>query len=234
MPKDVISERSNQKEWIDLGPPFYSLDEYEDCLYQLDRIGRYLGGDQATFWAFNQLKSPPESIIDVGCGGGLFTLRLAEKYPQAKVRGIDISTDAIHFANRHLVASSLSNVHFIVPSSTRLQYLPQSIDVITSTLVCHHLNDEELIQFLKDAYKIAKKAVIFNDLHRHRLATASYALITPVLRNRLVIHDGFISIKRAFKRSEWVSLLQAAEIPLEQCIIKWCWAFRWIVLIQKG
>lgn len=232
-----MNQRSYEKEWIDLGPSYYSAEEYRSCLYQLDRIGRFLGGDQANFWAFKQLKFYPSSILDVGCGGGLFTLRLAAHYPKAKVVGTDISKEAIEFAQKHLQKSSkqLSNVSFIVPPSPELSALSDKFDVIIATLVCHHLSDEELISFLRQACLVAKKTVIINDLHRHFLATLGFATIAPLFfRNRLIWDDGLLSIKRGFKRSEWESYLHAAGIKSPYFQIKWHWAFRWMVIIDTA
>lgn len=228
-------QRSTLPELIDLG--HYTSEEYHNCLYQLDRIGRLLGGDLATYWGFKQLKEAPKSILDVGCGGGLFTIRLAQRYPQAHVTGIDISQEAITFAKQqmHKANSPLQNIEFYVPSQSKLNYPAHSFDVITSTLVCHHLQDEELIDFLKNAYRTAKKAVIINDLHRHPCALLSFKTIAPLLfRNRLILHDGPLSIQRAFKKQEWLQYLEKAQIPLEHCSLTWHWAFRWILLINSS
>ncbi len=225
--------RLNQLEYIDLGQ--YTPEEYRDCLYQLDRVGRFLGGDHANYWAFNQLKKPPQSILDFGCGGGLFTMRLAKRYPQAQILGVDITPEAIQFANESLqqIDPPLTNVKFFVPSSPQLEYPPKSFDVITSTLVCHHLSDDEIVSFLKKGYSIARQAIILNDLHRHFLATLGFTTLIPFLfRNRLVTHDGLISIRRAFTRQDWYAYIQAADIPITHCSITWHWAFRWIVLIH--
>lgn len=230
-----MRERLQQLEWIDLGSAYYTSDEYRDCLSKLARIGRVLGGDKATLWAFDQLSYSPKSILDVGCGGGTFTIRLGKKYPQAKVVGIDTSAEAIAFAQdqaRHQ-PSPVSNVSFYVPETPELTYSPKSFDVITSTLVCHHLSDSQLIDFLSKSYQTAKQAIILNDLHRHPLAWTSFAATAPLLfPNRLIIHDGLISIRRAFKKQDWIRYLQAAHIPLSRCSITWHWAFRWIVKID--
>ncbi len=230
----MLSKRSHQPEWMDLGPSYYTREEYRACLYQLDRIGRFLGGDSATFWALKQLSTSPTSILDVGCGGGLFTLRLAAHYPQADIVGIDISQEAIAFAQEHLQENqpSLSNIHFLVPPSAQLDEKSQ-FDIIMATLVCHHLSDQELIFFLQQACRIAKQAVILNDLHRHPLATVGFATLVPIFfRNRLIWHDGLLSIRRSFTRQEWWNLLKAAGIDERKCSVTWHWAFRWIVTIH--
>ena|ERR1700722_19706173 len=228
------SKRSDEQELLDLGPASYTQEEYEECLNQLGRIGRFLGGDRATLPLFYKLPKP-RTILDVGCGGGQFAIQLAEQFPQAQVMGIDISSQAIEFAKKRLKETFVKNVKFDLSSSSQLPFLPNSFDVVTSTLVCHHLKDDQLIDFLKHSYQIAKRSVIINDLHRHWLAYSGFALIARIFfRNRLICHDGLLSIKRAFKREEWMEYLRAAEIPLERCSITWHWAFRWVLYIDKS
>lgn len=230
-----MKQRLYQKEWMDLGPAYYSSEEYADCLHQLDKIGRYLGGDLATFQAFNQLKAIPQSILDVGCGGGFLTMRLAKKYPQATILGVDISNEAIAFAKAKLgeVNPPLANVQFV--HSNGFDCLAEHFDVITSSLVCHHFSDEELIEFMQKAYHSARQAIIINDLHRHSLAILGYKLITLFFfRNRMIRHDGLISIQRGFLRKEWNTYLSLAKIPLKHCSIQWRAAFRWILSIDAS
>lgn len=227
----MMEKRSYQPEWIDLGPAYYTSQEYQDCMIQLDRVGRLLGGDRATFAAFDQLGFVPDSILDVGCGGGLFTAKLAQKYPTAKVAGSDISQEALTFANTH---SQLPNLEFQLSAKPQLDYPLNSFDVVTSTLVCHHLKDEDLISFLKQAIAVAKKAIILNDLHRHPLALFGFSMLAPLFfNNRLVKHDGPLSIRRAFTKQDWIHYLHAAGIPPTSYSITWHWPFRWIVRIFK-
>lgn len=232
----MLSQRSHQLEWMDLGEGYYTPAEYRDCLYQLDRIGRFLGGDQATFWALNKLPVLPQSILDVGCGGGLFTLRLASRYPHAQIVGMDISPDAIAFAQDRLNAHqpALPNVQFFVPDSPQLDETAP-FDVVMSTLVCHHLSDQELVSFIQQACRVAKQAIILNDLHRHPLASIGFAAVAPLFfRNRMIWHDGLLSIRRSFTRREWKNILTAAGIDERDYTLSWHWAFRWIVVIDAA
>jgi 2-polyprenyl-3-methyl-5-hydroxy-6-metoxy-1,4-benzoquinol methylase len=104
----------------------------------------------------------------------------------------------------------------------------QSFDIVTSTLVCHHLTDEELTLFIQKGKKVAKRMLLCNDLHRHPLAYGLFALVAPLLfPNRLIFHDGLLSIRRAFTRKDLEKLTE--ELPKAK--ISWHWPFRWIVKI---
>lgn len=230
----MLTKRSQQPEWMDLGSAYYTPAQYNDCLRQLDRIGQLLGGDRATFRALDKLSEPPRSILDIGCGGGALTIRLGKAHPSARVVGIDIAGEAISFAERELSrqSPSIPNVEFHTATSTDIDSYGPS-DVVMATLVCHHLSDQELVAFLRQTCKSATQAVILNDLHRHILATAGFAAVTPFLfPNRMIWHDGLLSIRRSFTRQEWKKLLEAAGIAPHYYTITWQWAFRWIVMID--
>lgn len=229
-----MQQRSLQLEYIDLGPDYYSREEYWDCLKKLGRIGRFLGGDRATFQEMEKLKHCPSSILDVGCGGGTFTVKLAQRYPNAKVVGIDTSEEAITFAKEQAKHFGLKNLYFEHRQQKELTESANSYDVVMATLVCHHMKDEEIIAFLKKAAEVSKEAVIINDLHRHYLALALFAAISPIFfRNRLIMHDGLLSIRRAFTKNDWEQYLKSAGFHPSTWRIKWKWAFRWIITITS-
>lgn len=233
-----MKNRIDQKELIDLGSEYYTHQEYTHWLYQMGRIGSLLGGDRATIRAFKKVGPAhnPESILDVGCGGGFFAAKLAKLYPKAQVVGIDTSQWAIEFAQNNLNAERAlkhKNLSFRYLVKPELDEPAKSIDIVTATLVCHHLSDEQLITFLKSAAQIARKAIILNDLHRNWFAYYGFYVVSRFLfRNRLVWHDGPISIKRSFKRKDWENYLKKAGFNTNQYQIKWCWLFRWIVVVE--
>ena len=247
------SERSKEKELMDCGPAFYTSEEYADCLRILFKVNKLLGFFHSTV---NLLKQFPDdvSLVDVGCGGGLFLLQLSQYYPNMTLLGIDVSEAAIQQAGnelRRLADLSLPtrldsvfhgedishlekmpNVEFQLQSQLTLDLATNSVDIVLITLVCHHIDDEDLPGFLQNAHQAARKAVIINDLHRHPLAYWFYKIMSPVLfRNRLITHDGLVSIKRSFTRSELQNLLKQANIANYE--IKWCFPFRWRVILWK-
>jgi len=227
------SQRSYEKELLDLGPSYYTQKEYDDCLNQLSRIGKYLGGNQATLKELDRYPAP-KNILEFGCGGGQFAIQLGKKLPSTEIVGADISPEAISFAKQRLDETLLNNVSFIV-ADTFSSFLSNTFDIVTCTLLCHHLDDDQLIDFLKNSYHIAKKTVIINDLHRHWLAYSGFAVISRIFfPNRLIYHDGLLSIKRSLTKQDWLHYLKAAGIPIAHCKITWHWAFRWIVTIDAS
>jgi 2-polyprenyl-3-methyl-5-hydroxy-6-metoxy-1,4-benzoquinol methylase len=126
-------------------------------------------GHNATLAGFDNLPRVPESILEVGFGLGHFSIMLAEKYKDSTVIGIDAHQLSVDSANNYLrsLPSPPSNVRFESRRESQLNEAPKSVDVITTTLVNHHIfPDEQFVDFLKRVAVIGKQAFIFNDMHR--------------------------------------------------------------------
>ncbi len=52
--------------------------------------------------------------LDLGCGRGMIITRLAELYPKSTFVGLDLSRDAVSWAQNHARSKQLRNVEFIV------------------------------------------------------------------------------------------------------------------------
>lgn len=227
----MMKQRSTEKEIMDLGPAFYTHQEYADCLKILFKINKLMGFFKSTVIFFKRFPKNI-SVVDVGCGGGAFLLHLNAHYPDMTLVGMDVSESAIALAKEGLNDNASPNLTFKVQEQLALSLPQNSVDVLLTTLVCHHMDDDALVDFLQNAYLAARKAVVINDLHRHIVAFWFYKLVSPIFRNRLITHDGLVSIQRGFTRAEWVLFLQKANIQAYQ--IKWCFPFRWRVVLWKN
>lgn len=225
-----MKRRSLEPEIMDLGPQFYTIEEYNDCLLQLGRIGKYLGTDKIMLKMFDQLPFEIDSILDVGCGGGSFTSQLASNFIRTNVLGIDISGYAIDYAKNNY---SRDNLKFELRNDPGLNEVEKSFDIVTTTLVLHHLSDDQIIEFFKKSALIARKAIIINDLHRHWLSYTGCSIIMPLFfPNRLTINDSLLSIKKSFRHDELKSYLDKAGFSSKNYTISWHWPFRWIVKVM--
>ncbi|MCH9769914.1 MAG: methyltransferase domain-containing protein [Gammaproteobacteria bacterium] len=226
------SQRSNELEWMDQAETIVSLAQYQDALTKLAKVGRWLGGDAVTFKELEYIRHSPQKIIDLGCGGGYFTLQLAKKYPQAEVLGLDIDSRAIAFAKKKQQIQ-VNNLSFILCESANLAAYLKNCDIMTASLMCHHLTDEALVELIVLARKNVRQAIIFNDLQRHLLAYLGYGCCAPLMFwNRMITHDGLISIKRAFHRADWLRVFNRAGLDPSNYMVRWYFPFRWGVSIQ--
>jgi hypothetical protein len=97
-------------------------------------------------------------------------------------------------------------------------YQPEKpIDVVVSSLLAHHLEDEEIVALLRWMEATVKVGWFINDLER---AEWSYRMFKWVRWHRIVRHDGPVSFRRAFRKEDWLRLLAAAEVPLKAVTVE--------------
>ena len=71
------------------------------------------------------------SVLDVGCGTGEFTRRVAEMFPQARVVGVDLIDDHLRLARMH----STSRVTYQQADAFELPFAAGEFDLV----VCRHM-----------------------------------------------------------------------------------------------
>jgi ubiquinone/menaquinone biosynthesis C-methylase UbiE len=73
---------------------------------------------------------PPRRILDLGTGTGVVALALAERYPEAAVRGIDLSPGMIEEARRKLSPELVGRVGFEVGDASALACPDGDFDLV--------------------------------------------------------------------------------------------------------
>ncbi len=232
------SQRSNQREIMD----DFSLEGemFRDTLNKLERINRTLGGNTVTINGISKLlrqqksAQDPITIIDLGCGHGDI-LRDVAKFGrrnghQFQLIGIDANPDAIAYAQE--LSEAYEELSFKTIDIFSEEFKQLEFDIVLCTLFVHHFKNEELEPFLKMLLQKAKKGIVINDLHRHKLAYYLFKIIGLFIRNKMVREDGLTSILRAFKRKD---LEKMSENINAKASIQWKWAFRyqWILTQRK-
>lgn len=231
----MLRTRSHEKELLDLGTAFYTPDEFVECQRALFTINRLLGFFKKTVKLLQTFPNTT-SLMDIGCGGGLFLLHLSQRFPKIHFVGMDIAEEAIAMAQTELqkwkMVHPFCQVTFYHAVEQELNLSKNNVDIILMTLVCHHLSDDEVIHFLKETAAAARKAVIIHDLHRHPIAQFAFSKLSPFIsKNRLIRHDGLISIRRGFTKAELHHFLQKAHIKHYDII--WNVSFSWTIVIWK-
>ena len=80
--------------------------------------------------------SGPLRILDLGCGTGEITRRLADLYPQAQVTGVDILESNLELARRAASRASGDRVRYETGDAFALKYNDAHFDLV----VCRHMS----------------------------------------------------------------------------------------------
>jgi len=227
-----LKKRSYEKELLDSDNIPHS--DLLLNLHELNTVNTFLGGHNITCNGIDHFlnKRPSHlTIAEIGCGGGdnLFAIQkyLAKKQYKATLIGVDIKPECIAYAK-----ASGHDIEWICSDYHTVKWSGDKPDIIFSSLFCHHFNEEELaiqMEWLKQNSKIG---FFVNDLHRHVLAYYSIKIITKLFsRSYLVKNDAPLSVKRGFRKNEWIKILSSAGIKNYR--VKWQWAFRYLICVNN-
>ena len=144
-----------------------------------------------------------------------------------RLSGIDLDPHVVRAARA--ATDSRLGIEFLARSV--FEHAPASPpDFITSSLVAHHLDDDQIVRFFAWMDATARRGWLVSDLHRHALAYYGFRVLASAARwHHFVRHDGPVSIARAFRREDWDRYLVLAGIPREHVSVDWHIPFRWTV-----
>jgi 2-polyprenyl-3-methyl-5-hydroxy-6-metoxy-1,4-benzoquinol methylase len=195
-----------------------SYEDFRECLRSLEQINRWLLGYRPTLNWLEHLThrfDRPVHIVDVGSGGGDLLRQIAV---WARRRGIAVQLTGIDlnpYAARAAAESTPKEFAIEWVTGNALLYRPvKPVNIVVSSLMAHHLEDEEIVTLLRWMEATATVGWFINDLERSELSRRMFRLLDKLAGwNRFVGHDGPVSFRRAFREEDWLRLLTAAQVP---------------------
>lgn len=159
--------------------------------------------------AFARLR-PGETVVDLGCGGGLDVLLAAPRLgPTGKAIGIDMTPEMIERAKRNAAKQGVSNVEFHLAKIDQLPLQDSSADCIISNCVIN---------------LVPQKSTVFREMFRvlkpgGRVAVSDIALKKPLpaeINQNLLAYIGCIA--GAILIEDYIRQLESAGFEAVQVI----------------
>lgn len=176
-------------------------DEINRSFRDLERINRWFGGVHTTARLLRQVirrtQTSSISVLDVA-GARSQVVARAAKSARTRVR--------VTVMDR--VPSHLPQKHGIAGDAMGLPFADSSFDVVHCCLFLHHLSDVEAVQFLKEALRVSRTAVLVNDLRRSPVHLGIVRLSAPLLFSRITQNDSVASVMRSYKIDEVQTLFK--------------------------
>lgn len=210
-------QRSHRLEYIDTGN--YTAAEYEDCIGELQLVNRWMGDAhslRATLFRVIEAQALKSfSILDVGAGSGelLRVTALWARETNRRLRAVGLELNERSAESIIEESTGFDEISSVRGDALQLPFAEAQFDYVICSLFTHHFTDEQVVQIFLEMSRVARHRIFVIDLHRHPIAYLLYTTLGKlILHNRLLRHDGALSILRSFKVDEMLALAQRAGL----------------------
>jgi ubiquinone/menaquinone biosynthesis C-methylase UbiE len=184
----------------------------------LDRVNRWFGGVSTTQKMVTRVAQAAGvkhlSLLEVAAGSGQVPSLVCERLAP---RGIALDVTLLDMARSHLpggdptAASHPGKNRSVVANALTMPFGDGAFDLVSCSLFAHHLDPQQLRQFVHEALRVSRRAVLINDLVRHPLHWALAFAGYPMMLNRVAWLDGLTSVRRAYVPKEIRQILSTAS-----------------------
>ena len=194
-----LSARSNETELMDdLSRPD---SEFVEAYNELTAVNKHLGGIRAVE---RFLPEDTMSVLDVAAGGCDVGEALASRR-KCRVVSLDMNPRGLKMARQ---------TSPVAGDALQLPFADRTFDAVICSLFFHHLTNAECVSVLREMWRVARRIVIVNDLHRNRVAHASIRVLSALFsRSTMFRNDSVASVRRAFRPAELADVAKKAVVP---------------------
>ncbi len=189
-----------------------------DNLRDLARVNRWLGGVDLSWRAIRPFleSARTTTMIDVGTGSGDIPRQLLRRAGGPTLLDIvatDVRAELVDAARATAAAGASFAVRQDPPD--RIDSPSATVDIAHCSLLLHHLGEADAVALLRELRRVARTAVVVNDLDRGwRWWIGAWLLSRVATRNAYTRNDAPLSVRRAYTREELTALAAQAGLRL--------------------
>jgi 2-polyprenyl-3-methyl-5-hydroxy-6-metoxy-1,4-benzoquinol methylase len=215
----------------------WSGKDLEQNLEEIEWVNKNLGGTKASAYpvlTYIQKNLDKDiTVADIGCGSGDVLKKIQTACKDIKkihLTGVDANKHIIEFAEKsHFKEQEISFVHADVINQPEL--IPRA-DVYMLNLFLHHFEEKEIRTIIGNLLAHQPALIVVNDLQRSQMAYFLFSLLCKLQNASFVtFNDGRLSILKGFNKKEMQYI--GDMVGNYSYTLKWQWAFRWLLMIQR-
>jgi len=227
--------RSVEPEMMDLaGQPRELL---TGDLRNLRLINRYLGCHRNVLRGLARVVSSNKlrafTLLDVGTGSGDIP-EVIVRWARANriaARIVALERDPVGVEEAAEQTRKFPEITVLRGDGMLPSFGAASFDFVLASQLLHHFSDPQILAALRTWARLARGAIIVNDLVRHPLAYQGIRLVTKAFtRNEMTRTDAPRSVERACTISEWRELFRRANVG--KFSVQWVLPFRVLGVIS--
>lgn len=147
-----------------------------------DKIAAWATFGKDCYWKKEILRqiTKADSYLDLACGTGILTRKIAERFPFAKIVGVDVSENYLDVAKKN--SNSYQNISFILRDVEELS-LPDRFDCVVSSYVPKYCDASILVNVCLAHLNDGGKIILHDFTYpKNKLMQKFWALHFAVLR----------------------------------------------------
>ncbi len=232
----LVPERSLEPEILDR--PDNSYEDLAAALADIQRVNRYLGGTPALLRPLREIVEAERlarfSVLDVGTGSADIPRAIArfarETGRCARVLALDRNPYVGAIAWKE--TRNIPEITVVLADALQLPIRERSVDFVIASMFLHHFPEDQVVRLLCAFHAVARRAVLVNDLARHRVPWLFIRAVGAVFRRSPMFrNDAPLSVLRGFTVEE---LRRAANLAgLRSATISRKFPYR-VVLVARA
>ena len=195
-------------------------EEVAAALSDIRQINRWFGGIATTQSMIAQVARKHAvhslSLLEVAAGAGYVPHAASTRMRKL---GVQLEVTLLDRAASHLKNGSGNEASAVAGDALALPFADGSFDLVSCCLFAHHLEPEEMVQFVNEGLRVSRTAVIINDLVRDPIHLVLVYVSLALYRSRFNRHDAPASVRRAYTVNEMNEMLgqtTAASVEIER------------------
>ena len=188
----------------------FTAAEVQASLADLRMFNRWFGGTRVMRKLVRRVVDATGSRrlrwLDVAAASGDIARSLTKSFGQD---GIELQTTVLDRAMEHFTPG----VRSVQGDALALPFSDGAFDVVATSLLIHDFEPPEVRQFVREAVRVARVAVLINELRRSWTHLALVYAGMPLF-SRITRHDAPASVKKAYTANELLEIIRNGR-PME-------------------